>query len=162
MDQSGVYLSEFSEVLLYIVTGVLFVLVALLVSRFVRPNRPNSEKLSSYESGEEPVGAAWTQFNTRFYVIALVFLLFEVEIVFLFPWATIFADKDLIAETQGAWGWFALLEMLVFIVVLAIGLAYAWVNGHLNWVNPDPRPSQFESKVPRSYYDKINEQYKKK
>jgi NADH-quinone oxidoreductase subunit A len=162
MDQSDVYLSEFSEVLLYIVTGVLFVLIALLVSRFIRPSRPNAEKLSSYESGEEPVGAPWTQFNTRFYIIALVFLLFEVEIVFLFPWATIFADKDLNTETQGAWEWFALLEMLVFIIVLAIGLAYAWVNGHLNRVNPDPKPTAFESKVPKELYDKINEQYKKK
>jgi NADH-quinone oxidoreductase subunit A len=162
MDQSDVYLSEFSEVLLYIVTGVLFVLIALLVSRFIRPSRPNAEKLSSYESGEEPVGAPWTQFNTRFYIIALVFLLFEVEIVFLFPWATIFADKDLNTETQGAWEWFALLEMLVFIIVLAIGLAYAWVSGHLNWVNPDPKPTAFESKVPKELYDKINEQYKKK
>jgi NADH-quinone oxidoreductase subunit A len=158
MDQSDVYLSEFSEVLLYIVTGVLFVLISLLVSRFIRPSRPNAEKLSSYESGEEPVGAPWTQFN----IIALVFLLFEVEIVFLFPWATIFADKDLNTETQGAWGWFALLEMLVFIIVLAIGLAYAWVNGHLNWVNPDPKPTAFESKVPKELYDKINEMYKKK
>jgi NADH-quinone oxidoreductase subunit A len=162
MDQSDVYLSEFSEVLLYIVTGVLFVLISLLVSRFIRPSRPNAEKLSSYESGEEPVGAPWTQFNTRFYIIALVFLLFEVEIVFLFPWSTIFADKDLNTETQGAWGWFALLEMLVFIIVLAIGLAYAWVNGHLNWVNPDPKTTAFESKVPKELYEKINEQYKKK
>jgi NADH-quinone oxidoreductase subunit A len=162
MDQSDVYLSEFSEVLLYIVTGVLFVFTALLVSRFIRPSRPNAEKLSSYESGEEPVGAPWTQFNTRFYIIALVFLLFEVEIVFLFPWATIFADKDLNAETHGAWEWFALLEMFVFIFVLAIGLAYAWVNGHLNWVTPDPEPTPFESKVPKELYDNINEQYKKK
>lgn len=162
MDQSSIYLSEFSEVLLYIVTGVLFVLIALLVSRAIRPARPNAEKLSSYESGEEPVGAPWTQFNSRFYTIALVFLLFEVEIVFLFPWSTIFANKNLIDETQGAWGWFALLEMLVFIVVLAIGLAYAWVNGHLNWVNPDPKPTPFQSKVPKALYDNINEQYKKK
>ncbi len=162
MDQGNVYLSEFSEVLLYIVTGVLFVFIALLVSRMIRPSRPNPEKLSSYESGEEAIGAPWTQFNTRFYIIAIVFLLFEVEIVFLFPWSTIFADKELNAGTQGAWGWFALLEMFVFIIVLAVGLAYAWVNGHLNWVNPDPKPTPFESNVPRALYDRINEQYKKK
>jgi NADH-quinone oxidoreductase subunit A len=160
MDRQ-LYLSAFGEVLLYIIAGVIFILVTMLVSKFIRPHRPNDEKLSTYESGEEPVSSAWSQFNIRFYIIALVFLLFEVEIVFLFPWSTIFANKQLIQETQGAWGWFALIEMLVFILVLALGLAYAWVNGHLDWVKPDPKPTVFNSPVPKKYYDVINEKYKK-
>ncbi|HEY9044398.1 MAG TPA: NADH-quinone oxidoreductase subunit A [Ohtaekwangia sp.] len=156
------YLSAFGEVLLYIIGGVVFILVTLLVSRIVRPNRPNPEKLSTYESGEEPITAAWTQFNIRFYIVALIFLLFEVEIVFLFPWATIFANEDLIRETNGAWGWFSLIEMVIFIFVLALGLAYAWVNGHLDWIKPDPKPTEVKSVVPRELYDAINEKYKSK
>ena len=160
MDQHT-YLSAFGEVLLFIIAGVLFILVTLVVSKLIRPDRPNAEKLSTYESGEEPVSHAWTQFNIRFYIIALVFLLFEVEIVFLFPWSTVFADKDLNNQTQGAWGWYALIEMLIFIGVLALGLAYAWVNGYLDWIKPDPSPTKFKSKVPSELYAAINEKFKK-
>jgi len=156
------YFSEFGEVLLYIIGGTLFVLVSLLASRFIRPNRPNPEKLATYESGEEPVGLAWTQFNIRFYIIALIFILFEVEVILLFPWSTIFAKKELIEETNGRWGWFAVIEAIVFIGVLALGLAYAWVNGFLDWIKPDPTPTDFKSPVPKQLYDKINEQYKAK
>jgi NADH-quinone oxidoreductase subunit A len=159
MDQQ--YLSAFGEILLFIIGGVVFLLVTLLVSRFIRPNRPNAEKLSTYESGEEPVSAAWSQFNIRFYIIALIFLLFEVEIVFLFPWATIFARKELVEQTNGAWGWFTMVEMLIFILILALGLAYAWVNGHLEWIKPDPKPTQVNSPVPRELYQKLNDNFAK-
>jgi NADH-quinone oxidoreductase subunit A len=155
------YFSEFGEVLLYIIGGTLFILGALVAGRFIRPNRPNPEKLATYESGEEPVGLAWTQFNIRFYIIALIFILFEVEVIVLFPWSTVFAKKELIQETNGRWGWFAVIEAVIFIAVLALGLAYAWVNGFLDWVKPDPTPTQFKSPVPKTHYDKINEQYKK-
>jgi NADH-quinone oxidoreductase subunit A len=159
MDRQ-LYLSAFGEVLLFIIGGVIFIFVTLLVSKMIRPDRPNAEKLSTYESGEEPISSAWTQFNIRFYIIALIFLLFEVEIVFLFPWSTIFANEEMIRETQGLWGWFALIEMLIFILVLALGLAYAWVNGHLEWVKPDPKPTEFKSPVPKKHYEAINEKYK--
>lgn len=158
-DPQG-YISEFGEILLYIIGGGLFVVVTLFVAYLVRPHRPNPEKLTTYESGEEPAGPAWTQFNIRFYIIALVFLLFEVELVFLFPWATIFARKELVSETGGAWGWFSLVEMALFIAVLALGLAYAWVNGFLDWVKPDPKPTEYKSRVPAELYRKINEKYK--
>jgi NADH-quinone oxidoreductase subunit A len=157
MDQQ--YLSSFGEILLFIIASVVFVLVTLLVSKFIRPDRPNPEKLSTYESGEEPVASAWSQFNVRFYIIALIFLLFEVEIVFLFPWATVFARKDLMEQTAGLWGWFTMTEMFIFIAVLALGLAYAWVNGLLEWVKPDPKPTSFDSPVPRSFYEKINRDF---
>ena len=159
MDQDQ-YLSEFGEILLYIVAGFIFVLVTLLVSRFIRPDRPNAQKLSTYESGEEPQGLAWVQFNLRFYVLALIFLLFEAEIVFLFPWATVFSRKELIDETNGLWGWFSFAEMVIFILVLALGLAYAWVNGLLDWVKPEQKHSDFKSNVPQKLYDQINEKYK--
>jgi len=159
MDQQQ-YLSEFGEVLLFIIGGIIFILGGLFTSKLIRPHRPNPEKLSTYESGEEAISSASPQFNIRFYIIALIFLLFEVEIAFLFPWSTIFAHEQLIKETQGLWGWFSLIEMLVFILVLALGLVYAWVNGHLEWVKPDPKPTEFTSPVPKEYYDAINEKYK--
>ncbi len=158
MDQQR-YLSDFGEVLLFIIGGILFILVTLFISKIIRPHRPNVEKLSTYESGEEPVGSAWAQFNIRFYIIALIFLLFEVEIVFLFPWSTIFANEELIQQTNGLWGWFSLIEMVVFILVLALGLAYAWINGHLDWIKPDPKPTEFNSPVPKEHYDAINRKY---
>lgn len=160
MDQQH-YLSAFGEVLLFIIAGIVFILATLLLSKLIRPDRPNPEKLSTYESGEEAISSAYTQFNIRFYIVALVFLLFEVEIVFLFPWSTVFANKALLEETNGAWGWYALIEMLIFIGVLALGLAYAWVNGYLDWVKPNPSPTTFKSKVPKELYDIINEKYKK-
>jgi NADH-quinone oxidoreductase subunit A len=153
------YLSNFGEVLLFLVGGTVFILVTLLLARIIRPNRPNPHKVTTYESGEDPVSSAWTQFNIRFYVIALIFLLFEIEVVFLFPWSTIFANKTWIQESQGAWGWFALIEMVLFIFILALGLLYAWVNDHLDWVKPKQTLSTFQSPVPKSLYDKINQQY---
>jgi len=159
-DPNPVGIAGFGQVLLFGIGGLLFVLVSLFVSWLLRPNRPNQEKLSTYESGEEPVGGAWVQFNIRFYVIALVFLLFEVELIFLFPWAVVFADKDLNARTQGLWGWVVFWEMVVFIVVLALGLAYAWVHGHLDWVKPHPKPTAFTSPVPRAMYEALNKKYK--
>ncbi len=160
MDEQ-VYISEFGEVLLYIIAGILFVSITLFVSRVIRPSRPNAQKLATYESGEEPVSAAWTQFNIRFYIIALIFLLFEVELVLLFPWSTVFADKDLNQQTDGTWGWIALTEAIVFILILAIGLAYAWVNGFLDWIKPNPKPTEYISPVPKSKYEAVNERYKK-
>ena len=155
------FLSAFGEVLLFIIGGILFVLVAFFVSGLLRPHRPNAQKLSTYESGEEAISAAWTQFNIRFYIVALIFLLFEVEILFLFPWATVFAKKELQEQTNGLWGWFSVVEVVIFILILALGLAYAWVNGHLDWIKPEPNPTQMKSPVPPELYQKINDQYVK-
>jgi NADH-quinone oxidoreductase subunit A len=154
--------SEFGGILLFIIGGILFVLLAMTVARLLRPNRPNEEKLTSYECGEEAVGSAWGPFNVRFYIIALIFILFDIELVFLFPWAVVFGQKTLIASTNGLWGWFALAEMGIFIVVLAIGLAYAWAKGYLDWIRPDIKSPVFESKVPSQLYQQVNEKYKGK
>lgn len=159
MNAEERYFSAFGEVLLYIVAGIVFCLVSFLVARSLRPHRPNPEKLATYESGEEPITSAWAQFNIRFYIIALIFILFEVEILFLFPWTTIFADTDLREQTNGLWGWYAVVEAVVFVLVLFVGLVYAWVNGHLDWVKPEPRPTEVTSPVPADLYRKINERY---
>jgi len=154
VDQRG-YFTGFAEVLLFITGGALFIVVSLLVARLIRPHRPNPEKLATYESGEEPVGAAWGQFNMRFYIVALIFLLFEVELVILFPWATVFSRASLIEATNGLWGWVTLIEMTLFVLVLALGLAYAWVNGYLDWVKPNPKTTEYKSPVPKEMYDKF-------
>ncbi len=159
MNSELTSVSIFSQILLFTVGGALFVAAALLVSRLIRPNRPNTQKLSSYESGETPQGPAWIQFNLRFYVLALIFILFEVEIVFLFPWSVVFADKELIDQTDGIWGWYAFTEMLIFILVLVIGLAYAWRMGHIDWVKASPRTTDVESPVPVNLYEEVNAKY---
>lgn len=152
-------LTDFGYILLFIISAIVFVAVILFLAKLIRPNRPNEEKLTTYESGEEPDGNANVRFNIRFYVIALIFILFDVELIFLFPWATVFGNKRLIAETGGLWGWFSLVEMFVFVGVLLIGLAYAWIKGHLDWVRPEVKTTEYESKIPTSLYDKINQKY---
>ncbi|GAA4448939.1 NADH-quinone oxidoreductase subunit A [Nibrella saemangeumensis] len=153
-------LSDFGIILLFIIAALAFFVLIMFISRLLRPNRPNVEKLSTYESGEEPVGNANVQFNIRFYVVAIIFVLFEVELVFLFPWATVFGQATLINETNGLWGWFALAEAVLFVVLLALGLAYAWAKGYLDWVKPEPQIPHIESPVPKSLYDSVNERYK--
>ncbi len=159
MQTTELYFSPLAQILLFAVGAILFVSLALLTSRLLRPNRPNAQKLTSYESGETPQGIAWVQFNVRFYVLALVFILFEVEIVFLFPWSTVFANASLNNETDGAWGWFTFFEMLIFILLLAIGLAYVWRMGHLDWIKSKPQMSNYKSPVPTHLYEEINKKF---
>jgi NADH-quinone oxidoreductase subunit A len=121
-------LSDFGVILLFFIIGFIFVGVGLVAAAFIRPNHPNPIKNSTYECGEIPIGEPWIRFNIRFYVIALVFLLFDVEVVFLLPWALVF--KQL--------GWFAFIEMIVFVVILVMGLAYVWGKGDIDWEKPKP------------------------
>ena len=152
-------LSGFGTILLFIIGAISFVLITLVVARLIRPHRPNEEKLTTYESGEDPMGSAWGQFNPRFYVVALIFILFDVEIAFLFPWATVMGQAELVEQTGGTWGWFALVEMTIFVLILALGLAYAWVKGFLDWVKPQATAPQYESVVPADLYQQINRKY---
>ena len=154
-------LSDFGYILLFIISGIAFVALMLFIAKLIRPNRPNLEKLSTYESGEEPDGNANVRFNMRFYVIALIFVLFDVELIFLFPWATVFGNQHLIELTNGLWGWFSIVEMFVFLGILVLGLAYAWVKGHLDWVRPDVTKSTYQSNVPVTLYENINKKYSK-
>jgi NADH-quinone oxidoreductase subunit A len=152
-------LSGFGTVLLFLVGGGLFVVITLMMGKLLRPNRPNAEKQTTYESGEDPISNAWVNFNVRYYVIALIFLLFELELIFLFPWAIVFGDQELVRETEGLWGWFSLTETFIFIGILAIGLIYVWSSGMLEWVKPIAKPESFESKVPNQKYEELNQKY---
>ena len=115
---------DFGTVLVAAILGIIMVAVPLIVQSLVAPSKKSKEKLETYECGEESEGSAWLQFNIRFYVIALIFLIFDVEVVFLFPWAVVFKDLGLLA----------MVEMAIFLVILIVGLAYVWVKGDLNWV----------------------------
>ena len=99
------------------------VAVPLFVQSLLAPSKKSKEKLETYECGEESEGSAWLQFNIRFYVIALIFLIFDVEVVFLFPWAVVFKDLGILA----------MVEMSIFLVILIVGLAYVWVKADLDW-----------------------------
>lgn len=154
-------LTGFSVILIFIIGAIGFLLLGVLTAMLLRPNRPNPEKLSSYECGEEPLIAAWGQFNIRFYIVALIFVLFDVEIVFLFPWATVFSDAALIEATSGTWGWFSLFEIILFVGILALGLAYAWGKGFLEWVKPAVKLPDYQSHIPKNIYEKFNRQHEK-
>jgi NADH-quinone oxidoreductase subunit A len=106
--------------------GVSLALVAALlgIGRLLRPVRPQPEKYINYESGVDPVGSGWAQSQVRYYLFALLFVLFDVEAVFVFPYAT----------RAEAYGWFGFVEMGVFIVILALGLLYAWKKNVLRWI----------------------------
>ena len=96
----------------------------LLAGRAIRPTRPQPEKYINYESGVDPVGSGWAQSQIRYYIFALLFVMFDVEAVFIFPFAT----------RVDAYQWFGLVEMAIFIVILALGLLYAWKKKVLRWV----------------------------
>ena len=121
-------ITEFGRVFLFFIVGAIFTAGGLVTAWLVRPSRSYPNKLSTYECGEDPVGSTWVKFNIRFYVIALIFLIFEVETVFLFPWALAFQKT----------GMFALVEMLVFLAILFVGYAYVWAKGDLDWDRPAP------------------------
>jgi len=133
------------------------VTVAFFVSRLIAPKNPTPEKLTSYECGEETVGSAWVPFNSRFYVIALIFLLFEVEMIFVLPWATVFGSHEA-AKVDNRWGWLSLAEMFIFLGVLILGLIYVWVKGDLDWIKPKPVKPVVDTQVPVSLYEKLNQQ----
>ena len=133
------------------------VVLAFFVTRILSPNNPNPEKLTSYECGEEPTGSAWMPFNSRFYVIALIFLLFDVEMVFILPWATVFGNKMLIGADKH-WGWLSLMEMFAFLGILILGLVYVWVKGDLDWIKPNPVIPATNAQVPVSLYENLNKQ----
>lgn len=131
------------------------VCIAFAMNRLLAPNKPNPEKLSSYECGEEPEGNSWIPFNSRFYVIALVFLLFDVEMVFIFPWATVFGSHTM-NGIDPRWSGLALTEMFVFLGILILGLVYVWVKGDLDWIKPQPVKPVSDTQVPHSLYEELN------
>ena len=118
---------EFANVLVFILVALGFILVNLTIGRLVRKQKPYAEKLSTYECGEDTIGTSWIQFNVRFYIIALIFLIFDVEIAILFPWTTIFKET---AIPRGL----VLGEMFLFVGILVVGFVYVWAKGDLEWL----------------------------
>ena len=117
------FLRSYLSVLIFSAAAVGMVGAMLGVGSLLRPTRPQAQKYIAYESGVDPVGTGWSQSQIRYYIFALLFVMFDVEAVFIFPWAV---------ELE-SFGVFGLVEMIIFIVILALGLVYAWRKGVLRW-----------------------------
>ncbi len=117
------YLGRYFPVLLFVGIALAFGVVTLVLSYFVQPKYPESEKLSAYECGSEPFSDARMPFPVRYYIFAMLFVIFDIEIVFMFPWAVAFNKLGLVG----------LIEMVVFIGILVVGFWYAWKKGALEW-----------------------------
>ena len=117
-------LSPWMFVGLFLIVGLIIPIAAIVISALLAPRKPNPIKLSTYECGMETVGDSWVQFKAQYYVFALVFLIFDVETVFLFPWAI----------ALNALSFFAVVEGVIFILILIAGLSFAWRKGMLEWV----------------------------
>lgn len=151
-------LSEYGKILLLAIVGILLVCITFLLAKILSPKNPNPEKLSTYECGEEVTGNAWVQINPRFYVIALVFLLFDVELIFVFPWATVFGNREFVAADP-RWGWFTLVEMGMFLGILIVGLVYVWKRGDISWIKPAHVRPQVSVGIPQAAYEQLNNQH---
>ena len=123
MEFFHIYQNNYLVVLAFIILGILLPAAALTVGRFLRPSNPLESKRLTYESGIDPTGESWVRFHVLYYVVALLFVLFDVEAIFIVPWAV--AYKEL--------GFFALIEMLIFVFFLMVGLIYAWKKKVLSW-----------------------------
>lgn len=135
---------QFSTALIFILASVIFVGGNLLLNRLFRPQNSYPEKTTNYECGERPVGSPWIRFNIRYYIVAILFLIFDVEVLFIIPWAVVY--KKMLQDPNV--GILVFFEMFVFLLVLGIGLAYCWAKGHLEWVlrdrkSVDPNPKAY-------------------
>ncbi len=117
-------LQDFAFIGIFILVAIALATVPLLLAWLLRPKKPNPIKSSTYECGVETFGDAWVQFKIQYYIYALVFVVFDIETIFLFPWAVAYSQLPL----------FAVLEMVVFVLILAGALVYAWRKGDLEWV----------------------------
>lgn len=117
------YFGSYGVVFAVVLAGALLVIVAFTAARLIAPSRPKPEKLMTYECGIDPVGEGWSQSQIRYYVYGFLFVIFDVESVFLFPWAKVFQSL----------GYPAVVEMTILIAILAVGLLYAWRKGVLKW-----------------------------
>ncbi|WP_437506564.1 NADH-quinone oxidoreductase subunit A [Sorangium sp. So ce1099] len=133
-------LMAYASVAAFFLVAIGFVLGSLLFGKLLRPNNMYAEKVETYECGEAPVGPAWFNFNPRFYIIALIYIIFDVEIAFIYPVAAVFKRW----VDQGS-GLFALIEIFLFVAILMLGFVYVLVKGDLNWIRAikgDPRGAQ--------------------
>jgi NADH-quinone oxidoreductase subunit A len=109
---------------MFLLVGVGFTVFVLCLSWFIRPHNPEGQKRSTYECGERPKGSAWVQLRPGYYIYMLIFVIFDVEVLFLFPWAL---------SVKSLGGWLPLIDMIIFVGILALGLVYAWKKGVLKW-----------------------------
>ncbi len=130
-------LTDFGRIFVFMLVAVFFVTVAIIASKFIRPSRPSHEKLLTYECGEDTIGSPWVKFNIRFYVVALIFLIFDVEIVLLIPWALVYKE----------FGFGGFLIGAIFLILLGLGMVYEWRKGDLEWAKPKIVPPVLK-KVP--------------
>jgi NADH-quinone oxidoreductase subunit A len=126
--------TEFGKILIFIILAIVFVTLTLFINKLIRPKRPTVEKQKVYECGENPEGSPWVKFNIRFYVIALIFLIFDVEVVLLFPWALTYKE----------YGVYGFLVGIIFLLVLGLGMAYEWRKGDLEWARPVPKSPKLD------------------
>ncbi len=117
-------LANYAFIGIFTIAAITFPLLPLIVSRFIRPRRPTPVKLSTYECGLEAMGDIWVQFKVQYYLYALAFVIFDIETIYLYPWAVAY----------GQLGLFALIEMSIFLLILVAGLVYAWRKGALEWI----------------------------
>ncbi|WCN38066.1 NADH-quinone oxidoreductase subunit A [Aneurinibacillus uraniidurans] len=117
------YSNNYLIVVIFLFLGIILPVVAITLARLLAPSNPTEEKRKTYESGVDTIGSSWVQFNVKYYIFALLFVVFDVETVFLYPWAVAFDSLGL----------FALVEMMIFIFLLVIGLLYAWKKKVLEW-----------------------------
>jgi NADH-quinone oxidoreductase subunit A len=122
---------DFGAVLVFAIVAVGFAFGGITLSRAISPRIPNADKSSIYECGERPIGVAWFNFNPRFYLVALVFVIFEVDIALTFPVVAVYRRWT---ELSPGAAWVAFLELLLFVVILGVGLAWVWAHGDLEWV----------------------------
>ncbi|MBK8277380.1 MAG: NADH-quinone oxidoreductase subunit A [Nitrospira sp.] len=118
-----VYLTKYFPIFLFIFTGLILGMLTLLVSYFVQPRYPEPEKLSTYECGAEPFSDARMPFPVRYYIFAMLFVIFDIEVIFLYPWAVVFTKIGIVG----------LVEMLIFIGLFVVAYVYAWRKGALEW-----------------------------
>ncbi len=135
---------HFGNVLVLSILGLGLCALHLALGRALRPHNPEAKKLTTYECGEPPTGSAWINFNIRFYLIALVFVIFEIEIAFIVPVAVVFRDWVLRGE-----GLFALTEIVLFLGILVVGLVYIWAKRDLEWIKRIPQ-AEVEERVPKA------------
>ena len=126
---------QYGAVLVFAVVALGFVYASLIVLRFIRPHLPEPDKLAPYECGERSVGQAWVRFHVRFYIVAIIFIIFDLEIVLLLPWAVVYKT----------FGWVAFADILIFLGILGAGLAYVWRKGYLEWVRSEHEANETET-----------------
>ena len=117
-------LSDYTFIGIFVVVAIAFPIIALALAFLIRPKKPDAVKSSTYECGLETIGETWVQFRVQYYIYALVFVIFDIEAIFVYPWAVAYNKL----------GWYALAEMAIFLAILALGLAYVWRKGALRWM----------------------------